>query len=374
MKDAATGQAQPTESVSATAEVASAPPAAPQRYTRILLAAFALGLCDQLYTQYSLVDRFQQGYWMTFIAGRGLAPEQYRMGVKMAAWWMVERFGWGFRHGFLAMDVISSLAAVFLLYGLLERRPGFRDAANPARWFASAAFAALLFFYMVWVGSYFRPETLPTTAMTALMLWLWTACEVGPVTSTQRAWLAARVVAVTALQAWVRADVPLALNLGMALAFLLSRPGRPIPGRFWKVAVGVLAAGVAGAIQLYLMRIRYPEATYGPVHVLMIRYGLRRLTTFPPFLCFMVPVAWTVVQFWRVRLQSWRNVADNGLVIASVFYLLLWMVLGKLNEVRIFVPFALAMAPLTVDLALRRIGTLPSGKGVHRVEVHNCIS
>jgi hypothetical protein len=33
-----------------------------------------------------------------------------------------------------------------------------------------------------------------------------------------------------------------------------------------------------------------------------------------------------------------------------------WLVLGKLDEERIFIPFAMALIPLTVELAMRRIG------------------
>ena len=125
--------------------------AGPQRTARMLLLAFALGLCDLTYWQYSYLDRINPDYWKSFIDGVGLAPEQYRIGVKLAAWWMVQHFGWGFRHGFTLFDVVSSLAAVFLLYNLLQRRAAVRSASVQVQWFASAAFIALTCFYLVWV-------------------------------------------------------------------------------------------------------------------------------------------------------------------------------------------------------------------------------
>jgi hypothetical protein len=106
------------------------------------------------------------------------------------------------------------------------------------------------------------------------------------------------------------------------------------------------------------MRVKYPHASYGPIPILMIRHDLQQPLAFPPFLCFMVPIVWTYVQFWRNRGRGWEDYTDSGLIIASLLYLVLWVVLGKLDEVRIFIPFALAMIPMSVDLALRHISTV----------------
>ncbi|HEY4010198.1 MAG TPA: hypothetical protein VGM11_08625 [Acidobacteriaceae bacterium] len=326
----------------------------PQRTARVLLLALALGLCDQTYWQYSFVDRYQKGYWKTFIDGTGLAPEQYRIGVKLAAWWMVKHFGWGFRHGFVVMDVISTLTALFLLYALLNRRRNVQGASLELNWFSSAGFLALVCFYLSWVGSYFRPETLPTAGLVAVMLWLWSSWS-WTHTRGQQAWTIAGLIAASALQAWIRADVPLALNAGMFLAYCLPRGPRRVQYRSWKLVASAACCIVAGATQLYIMHVKYPHASYGSIPIIMVRYDLRQPLTFPPFLCFMVPVVWTFVQYWRTRRDPTAEEADTGLVIGSILYLLLWIVMGKVDELRIYIPFALALSPLTVDLALRRI-------------------
>jgi hypothetical protein len=87
----------------------------------------------------------------------------------------------------------------------------------------------------------------------------------------------------------------------------------------------------------------------------MIRHDLRQPLTFPPFLCFMLPIAWTFLRFWRGRNRQTGEDTDLGLVLGSMVYVVFWLVLGKLDEVRIFIPFALALIPLTVELAMRRI-------------------
>jgi hypothetical protein len=50
-----------------------------------------------------------------------------------------------------------------------------------------------------------------------------------------------------------------------------------------------------------------------------------------------------------------------GIFTAAVIFLGMWVVVGKIAEVRIFLPFALALAPLTAELAMQRF--LPRANG-----------
>jgi hypothetical protein len=340
--------------------------AGPRRSARILLLAVGLGLCDQTYWQYSFIDHYQKGYWKSFVDGNGLAPEQYRIGVKMAAWWMVKHLGWGFRHGFALMDVVSTLTALFLLYALLNGRRSVQAASVELKWFASAGFLALVCFYLSWVGAYFRPETLPTTGLLVVSLWLWSSYD-RVRSNGDRVWIAVGLFAATALQAWIRADVPLALNAGMFCSCLWRRRPTGVQHRAVKIVISLLCVAIAAATQLYIMRIKYPHASYGPIPIVMVRYDLRQPLTFPPFLCFMVPIAWTLVRFWRSRRHRSLEPTDAGLVLGSMLYLLLWIVMGKLDEIRIYIPFALALVPLSVDLALERLSAM-RGAALPRAE------
>jgi hypothetical protein len=38
----------------------------------------------------------------------------------------------------------------------------------------------------------------------------------------------------------------------------------------------------------------------------------------------------------------------------AVIFMGMWLLVGRIKEVRIFLPFALALAPLTVELAMQR--------------------
>ncbi|HEV2575810.1 MAG TPA: hypothetical protein VGU25_01250 [Acidobacteriaceae bacterium] len=333
----------------------------PQLPTRVLLLAAVLGICDQSYWQYSDVDHYFTGYWMPFVHGTGTAPEQYRIGVKMAAWWLVQHLSWEFRYGFTLMDVIASVAGALLVYDLLLRRPAIRESSTTLQWFASAGLVLLVCYYMAWVYFFFRPETLPSFGLTACMAWLWTRRrdERGGTALT-----ICGLVAAAAAQAWIRADVPCALNAGILLMTVFGS-GRGLSiSRRASIVTSAVCIAVAAGTQFYIMRVVYPHASYGNVPVFMVTRDLHQPLTFPPFLIFMLPVAWTAVQAWRQRAAL--DTGSRGLLLGAAIYFALWILMGKLDEVRIFIPFAVVLIPITMELAIRRISSNSqlNGRGV----------
>lgn len=332
----------------------------PELLTRVILLAAVFGVCDQSYWQYSDIDHYFKGYWMPFVHGTGAAPEQYRIGVKMVAWWLVEHLSWEFRYGFTLMDVIASVAGALLVYDLLLRRPAIRESSTAFRWFGSAGFVLLVCYYMAWVGFFFRPETLPSFGLTACMAWLWThrRDEGGGTVLT----ICGLVVAAAA-QAWIRADVPCALNAGILLASLIGAgPGLSISRRA-SIVTSAACVAVAAGTQFYIMRVLYPHASYGNIPVFMVTHDLHQPLTYPPFLIFVLPLVWTAVQAWRQR--AGLDTGSRGLLLGAAIYLVLWIVMGKLDEVRIFIPFAVVLIPITLELTIRRIsfGAPLNGRG-----------
>jgi hypothetical protein len=118
-----------------------------------------------------------------------------------------------------------------------------------------------------------------------------------------------------------------------------------------------LCIAIAVGTQIYIMRMLYPHASYGNTPLFMVTHDLRQPLTFPPFLVFVVPLVWTAVQAWRQR--SALDTSSRGLLFGSGIYILLWILFGKLDEVRICIPFAVALIPVTMELAVRRIS--PTG-------------
>jgi hypothetical protein len=97
----------------------------------------------------------------------------------------------------------------------------------------------------------------------------------------------------------------------------------------------------------------YPHAGYGRTPVFMVTRDLHMWLGLPPFVVFMLPVAWTGLQAWRRRASL--DGPSLGLLLGAAIYLLSWILMGKIDEVRIFIPFALALSPLTAEFALRGI-------------------
>lgn len=329
--------------------------------TRVLLLAVILGTCEQSYSHYRDIDHYFSGYWMPFIHGSGAAPEQYRIGIKMIAWWLVQHLSWSFHLGFALIDVITSAAGALLVYDLLLHRPAIRMSNTAMQWFASAGFVLLMCYYMMWVNSFFRPETMPCIGLTACMAWLWTC----PRHERSGAVLTiCGLLAVTVALAWIRADIPCAFSAGIFVASL-AQAGRGLS--ISRTAAQATSAGcflVAAGTQLYIMRVLYPQASYGKVPVLMATRDLRDPLVFPPFLIFIVPLVWTAVQAYRQR--SVLDTGSRGLLLGAIIYFVLWVLLGKLDEVRIFIPFAVVLIPITMELAVRRIsfGVWTNGRGV----------
>lgn len=325
----------------------------PEWPARVLILAAVLGVCDRSYWLYSNTDRYWPTYWMPFIHGTELAPEQYRIGVKLAAWWLVRHLHWGFRHGFALMDLVAAVPGTLLLYDVLRQKRWYRSSTVELQALASAIFVLLTCFYLAWIESYFRPETLPTTGLVAVMVWLWSRRGSAPFSIVRESSIACGLLAASALQSFIRADVVCILSAGMLVVSVV----RWGPGLSLRRGAAILTSCACGAlavaIQLYIMKVKYPHASYGPIPILMVLHDLHQPLSFPPFVFFMVPIAWTAVRFWRRRPPE--DAANSGLLLASVLYLLLWIVMGKLDEVRIFVPFALGLAPLTAELAVRAI-------------------
>jgi hypothetical protein len=103
----------------------------------------------------------------------------------------------------------------------------------------------------------------------------------------------------------------------------------------------------------------YPQATYGDTQVLQLFFNLKSLQGYIPFLLFMMPLGWTMVML--ARRQYLAGSAEIGMLTAAVIFIGMWVIAGRIKEVRIFLPFALALAPLTVELEMQRF--LPGIEG-----------
>jgi hypothetical protein len=323
----------------------------PKRVVSVLLSLIVVSAAYLDYWSYSQTFYREPGVWMDVVAGTAHAPAQYRVGVIDTAYFFARHMHLGLRHTLAMLDVVSGFVAVFTLFLILQRSEVYREAGRAGEWFGSLSFVVLVQYYLAWLLWYQKPETLPTAAMLALALLLLTmrlplAGELGGM--VRMIGLLLLVVA----QAFVRADVALALHAGILLV-CLTPAGKAfaLPRR---VQAGTSMVGVvlAMGIQYWLMRRVYPQANYGDTAVLQFFLNLKSPESLVPFFVFLAPCAWTAVMLMRRCYQV--GSAQMGMFTGAIIFFGMWVTVGRISEVRIFLPFALTLAPLTVEIAMQR--------------------
>jgi len=322
----------------------------PKRVVNVLLSAIVLSTGYLDYWAYSQAFYKEPNIWMDVVSGTGNAPGQYRIGVIDTAYFLARHLHVGMRHTLALLDVISGLIAVFALFLVLQRSAVYRKASVATQWFGAASFIILVQFYLAWLLWYQRPETLPTAAILALALLLAVKSPLPEGGGTVGTIIGLLLLA--AAQGFVRADVAFALHLGILLVCLTGAgKGFALP-RGVQAGTSLVAMVLVLGIQYDLMKRVYPQANYGDTQVVQLFFNLKSPSAYAPFLLFLLPTGWTAAMLRRRRYQA--ESASIGMFTAAVIFLGMWVVVGKIAEVRIFLPFALALAPLTAELAMQR--------------------
>jgi hypothetical protein len=323
----------------------------PKRVVSVLLSTIVLSTGYLDYWAYSQAFYKEPNIWMDVVSGTGSAPSQYRIGVIDTAYFLARHLHVGMRHTLALLDVISGMIAVFALFLVLQRSVVYRKASVATQWFGAASFIILVQFYLAWLLWYQRPETLPTAAILALALLLLTAKSPVPEGGGTVGTVIGLLLLAVA-QGFVRADVAFALHVGILLVCLTGAgKGFALP-RGVQAGTSLVAILLVLGIQYDLMKRVYPQANYGDTQVVQLFFNLKSPSAYAPFLLFMLPTGWTMAMLRRRWYQA--ESAGIGMFTAAVIFLGMWVVVGKIAEVRIFLPFALALAPLTAELAMQR--------------------
>ncbi len=326
--------------------------ASPRIFSNVMLVAILIGSCYLDYWSYSIEFHKNPQAYLDIVRGVALAPAQYRIGVVDPAEFVTLHTHIALRVIFTLVDLLTGLAAGFTLIHVLRKSDLYQAAEPLGKWFAEATFLALILFYLAWLTWYQRPETLATAALLAFSLYLLTLGRSRPSTVIQAA-VVAGLLLVSICQSFVRADVALALNFGILVVSLLRREDWSAVPRLGLAATAALGMAVAAGIQYLLMHRIYPHATYGDTKVVQLFNNLKDPLGYPPFVLFMLPFLWTL---WRVLIRKTPvPAAYAAVLVGATLFLCMWSVVGITQEVRIFLPFALLLAPVTVTLVLGRI-------------------
>jgi hypothetical protein len=327
----------------------------PHKVARLLLAFVVCSTIYSDYWEYSRQYHVNPETWMDVVRGTADAPQQYRIGVAWAADLMRRHGPMGLRHGFTLIDLFCAAFAVFLLFSLFERSAAYRAMDERTRWFGAACFVFLTQYYFAWITWYQRPETMASVAVLAATLWLLTV-RLPLARTASIAVPSLAMLALAAMQGFIRPDVVFAMHLGILLVCLTrAGEGFALP-RGVQAATSVLAMLIAGGIQFYLMHVAYPHAGYGTTPMFQLLLNLTHPLRWIPFALFMMPWAWVVTMLARRR--STAQAPGLALVAGSAIYVVLWVIVGSLDEVRIFLPYAVAVIPLTCVCAMERFAAV----------------
>jgi hypothetical protein len=323
----------------------------PKRVVSLLLSVIVLSAGYLDYWSYSQAFYKDPNIWMDIVSGTGSAPSQYRIGVIDTAYFLARHLHLGMRHTLALLDVVAGFIAVFALFLVLRDSGVYRKTSVAAQWFGAASFLVLVQFYLAWLLWYQRPETLPVAAILALALVLLAVKLPRPGGKGAVGTVTGLLMLAVAL-GFVRADVAFALHVGILLVCMTPvGKGFALP-RGVQAGTSLVAVLLVLGIQYDLMKRVFPRANYGDTQVLQLFLNLKSPSGYVPFLLFVVPFGWTAVMLARRRYQA--DSAGIAMFTAAVIFMGMWVMVGRIEEVRIFLPFALALAPLTVELAMQR--------------------
>lgn len=311
-----------------------------------LLVALTYGRYE--YFSYNLVEAPYTAFLRNLLRGNGIAPEQYRVGMP---WLLLHLDGWLHLHTYQSATLATTVPFFFalqLLYVILSRSSFVASLAQADRNIVLCLHLALLQLPCYWITVYPRPETMPAVFAVAAAAYLLSVPR--PRSKAIRACL---FFAVCIAQAFLRADIACVLGV-VALGLSL----RPVQGlamsRKLLFMTGLVSAFGAAGVQLYLMRVVYPQAHYKtrdePYQLISNFSHAHHYVSMVLALCLFLYVVSLYRHFARLL-----RFADHYLLVAALTYLPLWLVLGIASEVRIFVPFLIAVSPASAELIYLRI-------------------
>jgi hypothetical protein len=292
------------------------------------------------------------GEWQALLAGRSFAPAQYRIGVIRAADLLARLTHTHLRHMFAVIDFVCLGISLTLLLWLLFRRSGtLRDASDggssvghTAQWLQASLALGCFLLYLLWSFWFQKPETHATLLLLVL--------SAVAAQSKRRVPAVMALIVLAAVGATVRADALIAFHAGFLAACLVPQ-SRSLPlGRAAQAVASVLSIAAAVGIQFFIMHHVYPHAPrqisafqlFGNLKTWM-NYIIAAMALFPWWITLRLAIRrWGALDGWAV-----------GLLVGSVVHFALFYIFGIAWEVRIFLPFAMTLVPLTVTLGYAAI-------------------
>lgn len=324
------------------------------RYKELLLLSLVICAISLSYGFMDWVGYWQSFHanpeaWYLYLHGGIDAPLQYRIGIWLIVAWAHTRLHLSIWLALTLIDVVSTWLALWCLVHVLRINVTDLGYSITLRILSMAGLFFGAEYYLAW-GHWFQyPGTMPSCLFVCLSVVL-----VSGMAIQNRYVTSLFLVGASCIQGLVRADVAVVLHAGFFLTACIPFT-RNIPyGRKWQLTTSALAALGAGLVQLYLMKVRFPAARYGSAGV------FRFSTNFMPSNWMTAALAllpfWTIL-YLVIKAKYRPSGVTAMLLVSSCLYFALWLMVGRLQEVRIFLPFAVALLPST---CVAMIGMLPA--------------
>lgn len=305
----------------------------------LFYGVLALELAWRQYVSYTAIWPAFQAEMRQVQLGHAPAPWQYRIALPYLTLHLGSLLHLKAYQALVLLCLPLVLAGFWCLHRVLCQS-GFVRGLAPSQAFAAVALQlAILQLPLPWLTAYPRPETLPTFFSLCALLFLFTsACEIA---------LPLRYLLIVLLalgQGLVRADAAVIIGLSAVLlsCFATQQPDRGAR-RLWLFG-GLLLVGIAGGLQLFLMKAVYPFAHYQyPGEAFQLWNNLtqaRRIVDSGLALLFFV-----VGALLYLRARKRLDPSDRLAMLTAALFFPLWIIFGVAAEVRIFLPFLMLMAP-----------------------------
>jgi hypothetical protein len=296
------------------------------------------------YWNYSRTFHEGGGEWEALLAGRSFAPAQYRIGVLRTADLLARLTHTQLRHMFATIDFVCLGVSLALLLYLLSRSDIFSRAGRIAQWLQASLALGCFLLYLIWSFWFQKPETHATLLLLVL--------SAAAAQWRRHVPAAVALIALAAIGATVRADAVIAFHAGFLAVCLLPQARSLHLGRAMQVVASVLSIVAAISVQYFIMHRMYPDAPR-QVSAFQLFSNLKSWMNY-----FVVGAAF--FPWWitlRLAVRRWRGLDGwcVGLVLGSVVHFALFYIFGIAWEVRIFLPFAMTLVPVTVTLAYTAI-------------------
>ena len=299
------------------------------------------------YWDYSKSFHQNPNEWQDFILGRATAPAQYRIGVVFPAHFLSR-----LSHGHLAMRHTISLLDLFFLtigiavvFSLLSRTQLYRKSLFTEKCVMQLTAVSLLLFYLSWTLWYHKPETIANFGSLAVAVGF-----TAGLFRTPKLLSALGLVLIAVYLGTIRADSGFAFNLGLLIVALLPE-GRSLHlGRALQIGTAIIGLVAVIGTEAYIKYVLYP---HNPFSDSLIQFGTNLISPINLF-CVIFALApyflivWLATKFWR-NLEAWESI----LVIASCIEFVLFFVVARSDEVRLFIPYAMALIPTSAVLINR---------------------